>query len=148
MVIQRLQNLYLFLSAVLMTVFAYINVFFVESADLSLSVGCMGTYDVNGLSLSPISIVLAVLAVVLPLLTLSKFKLLKLQKSLCAVCLVAKLGLIAYLAITIFGQYSASSVAVNYVAVALIAAAAVLDLLARRGIAHDIKLLRDSDRIR
>ena len=75
MVIQRLQNLYLFLSAVLMTVFAYVNVFFVESADLSLSVGCMGTYDVNGLSLSPISIVLAVLAVVLPLLTLSKFAL-------------------------------------------------------------------------
>ena len=73
MVIQRLQNLYLFLSAVLMTVFAYVNVFFVESADLSLSVGCMGTYHVNGLSLSPISIVLAVLTVVLPLLTLSKF---------------------------------------------------------------------------
>ena len=34
MVIQRLQNLYLFLSAVLMTVFAYVNVFFVDVANI------------------------------------------------------------------------------------------------------------------
>ena len=148
MVIQRLQNLYLFLSAVMMAILASVNVFFVETADTTLSVSCLGTYDVNGIALSPVSIVLTVLAVILPLLTLSKFKLLKLQKSLCAVCIVAELGLIAFLAITVYSQYETSSVSVNYIAVALFAIAVVLDLLARRGIAHDIKLLRDSDRIR
>lgn len=148
MVIQRLQNLYLFLSAVLMAVFAYINVFYVNAPESSLSVSCLGIYDLNGIDLSPVSIVLAILAVVFPLLTILKFKILKLQKSLCSVCVVINLGLMAYLAVTAYVNYSEMTVSLNYTAVVLLVLAIVLDILARRGVMHDIKLLRDSDRIR
>ncbi len=127
MVIQRLQNLYLLLSAIIVTV-------------------CVCSLS----SMSVVALILGILAAVLPLVTIAKFKNLKLQKSLTLVCLISKLGWVAYMLINAYVENASANIDSTrcYVVMAAILVSMILDFLAHRGIKHDIKLLNDSYRLR
>lgn len=127
MVIQRLQNLYLLLSAIIVTV-------------------CVCSLS----SMSVVALILGILAAVLPLVTIAKFKNLKLQKSLTVVCLISKLGWVAYMLINAYVKNAIANFAgIEYYLIGVaILVSMILDVLAHRGIKHDMKLLNDSYRLR
>ncbi len=127
MVIQRLQNLYLLLSAIIVSVCAY-----------ALS------------SVSTVALILGILAAILPLATIAQFKNLKLQKALTLVCLFAKVGWVAYMIINAYVENTTACACGFgvYALAASILVAMILDVMAHKGIKHDMKLLNDSYRLR
>lgn len=92
-------------------------------------------------------LVLGLLATILPLLGIFMYKNLRRQKQVCALsALMAVLCLGFVVAWSFMGPDPESSVAL--LAPCLMAVSAIFDILARRGIIHDEKLLRAADRIR
>lgn len=151
MVIQRLQNLYMLLSAIIAGMFAFITLFEITlPSGVSAEISCLGiaANAESGLTLWPISITLAVLAIAFPVITIAKFKSLKSQKSLCAMTIVIHLGLAAYMAIATYQGFAEAAISPVYSNLALIVIVLILDFMALKGIKHDIKLLSDSNRIR
>ena len=144
MVIQRLQNLYLFLSAVLLLIFAFTTSVIVEVGTKIVTFSCIKMCGIpdGGETYVPISIVLVALSVILSVLAIAKFKDLKVQKSVTLrtmFCVVA-LSVIA-------DTHSVLSIKPTFV-MCLPLLALILQFMALNGIKSDIKLLRDSDHIR
>ena len=152
MVIQRLQNLYLFVSAVLLLFFAFINSVIVEIGAKTVSFSCikMSVMPDGGETFIPISIVLVALSVILSVLAIAKYKDLKVQKSVTLRSMLCVVALVVYIFINVSVVAEAHSVTAfkPTVAICMPLLAFVLQIMAVRGIKSDIKLLRDSDHIR
>ena len=152
MVIQRLQNLYLFLSAVLLLIFAFTTSVIVEVGTKIVTFSCikMSCSPEGGETYLPISIVLVALSVILSVLAIAKFKDLKVQKSVTLRTMFCVVALVAYIFINvsvIADTHGVLSIKPTFV-MCLPLLALILQFMALNGIKSDIKLLRDSDHIR
>lgn len=152
MVIQRLQNLYLFLSAVLLLIFAFTTSVIVEVGTKIVTFNCIKMCGIpdRGETYVPISIVLVALSVILSVLAIAKFKDLKVQKSVTLRTMFCVVALVAYIFINvsvIADTHSVLSIKPTFV-MCLPLLALILQFMALNGIKNDIKLLRDSDHIR
>ncbi|MGM9803366.1 MAG: DUF4293 family protein [Muribaculaceae bacterium] len=151
MVIQRLQNLYLLVSVILMVIFSLATYAVVETADAVYEMNCyqMTKFQSGESSLTLVSLVLALLAILLPIVSICKYKDLKAQKTAVGISSFISFVLMAYLCVnTYVFAGNVSGTVEPFFTVILPIAAFVLELMARRGIKHDIKLLSDSDRLR
>ena len=152
MVIQRLQNLYLFLSAVLLLIFAFTTSVIVEVGTKIVTFSCIKMCGIpdGGETYVPISIVLVALSVILSVLAIAKFKDLKVQKSVTLRTMFCVVALVAYIFINvsvIADTHSVLSIKPTFLR-CLPLLALILQFMALNGIKRDIKLLRDSDHIR
>ena len=152
MVIQRLQNLYLFLSAVLLLIFAFTTSVIVEVGTKIVTFSCIKMCGIpDGVATYvPISIVLVALSVILSVLAIAKFKDLKVQKSVTLrtmFCVVAPVAYIFTNVSVIADTHGVLSIKPTFV-MCLPLLALILQFMALNGIKRDIKLLRDSDHIR
>ncbi len=152
MVIQRLQNLYLFLSAVSLLIFAFMTSVIVEVGTKMVTFSCIKMSGIpdGGETYLPISIVLVALSVILSVLAIAKFKDLKVQKSVTLRTMFCVVALVAYIFINVSvvaDTQPVSSFKPTF-AMCLPLLALILQFMALNGIKSDIKLLRDSDHIR
>ena len=148
MVIQRLQNLYLLLAAIIMAVFVFVPVMNVTSEAGLFTLSALST-GISGNPMQPhwLLLCLDVLIVVMLVATLFKFKDLRLQMKLCKV----NLTLIVALILSIFVMWCLQrghGIAVMTLWMMLPFAAMVLTMMANGCIKNDQKLLSDSERLR
>lgn len=92
-------------------------------------------------------LVLALLAVMLPLVAIFLYRNLRRQKLVCSIAALMSLFSIGYVvALSYLGPNPESEVCI--VAPVAMALSGIFDILARRAIVHDEKLLRSADRLR
>lgn len=145
MQIQRIQSVYLFLTAVLMAVFTFLPVIGLINDNGLQSIGAVACGSVT--IASPVLLCLDVLIVALALITLFKYRNLSLQIKLCKISLLMIITLLVCVGVTAYVQ-KGTSIAVMQWSIALPFVAIVLTILALKGIKYDKKLLSDSERIR
>lgn len=134
MQLQRLQNLYLFLS------------FIAAVVSLNFNWLVIGDTAVTIRNNYPL-LILALIATILPLLALCRFKNLRAQKLISRLSALFALFSVGYVvALSFLGPNPEAEVCI--LAPCLMALSGVLDCLAIRGIIHDEKLLKSADRIR
>lgn len=135
MVIQRIQSVYLLLAGILMAVYSFLDVAFVNTVALTL----------NLYNASVISFILSLLVSCLSIITIFKFKNLKLQMALCSSCLIILFAQFTVLLIEVFANYDS----VNFFIANIIPFVVMfLLILSIKGIKKDKKLLSSYDRIR
>lgn len=157
MVIQRLQNLYLFLSAVCVAIFALTTPATVATADGIMLVSAKGLTmtlpDGPALQphLMPSLIAITIVCAAFILLTIAKYKTLKKQKFYAGICVALTAALAAALAAVVYtltnGFQDGHTVALRWSAM-LPLLAIVLQAMAIAGIKKDIKILSGYDRLR
>ena len=145
MQIQRIQSVYLLLSAILMAVFTFLPVMGIASDSEMLSIGAVNVCGIT--HAMPLLLCLNVLIFLMALITLFKFSDLKLQMKLCKFTILFIVTLLVCIAVMAFMRRANSAVSLNW-SVILPVAALVFAILAHKGIKHDKKLLSDSERIR
>lgn len=149
MVLQRLQSLYLLIAAILLGIFAFTTPVTVGTDNGVISIAAIGACSPNCASPNYVLLVLIALTAILAFITIFKYKNLKLQLQLCSVCMLLTLviamaiGILAYQAIP-EGNYSLN---VEWHSLLLVVAFLLL-WLARRGVAHDKKVIHDSESFR
>lgn len=149
MVIQRLQNLYLMIAAILIAVYAFISSLIVKAGEMVYAFDCIKVASQEGVKYLPVSMILAVLTFALIVISIAKFKDLKIQKSAVYRSTLICAALVAYMVVNAYLVADAMGASLSFTwAIALPVVAIVLQYLAVKGIKHDIKLLSDSDRIR
>lgn len=153
MVIQRLQNLSLFIALILMTIFAFVP--FIElSAPVILGETAVGNASDSLLALSPYSISWGMFAInivicILLLVTILKFKNLKQQKNLSFISLIIIICYLISVSIVSSLIINAHNMEWTIIWTAIIPIlAVVLIAVAIKGIKKDIKILSSYDRIR
>jgi len=137
MVIQRIQTLYLLLSAVFMTVFLFVPYGYIAGDE-----GVMTALD--GLS-GPATVIPAAVAILLSLLAIFLFKAPSSQKLF---VILSALVSLAVAALAVYVVVSGSDAASWGFGGAFPVLAIVCDVAALRGIRHDERLLRSYDRLR
>lgn len=151
MVIQRLQNLYLLVAALLVTMYAFMESVIIKVGASVYSIDClkMSIAPEGLMSCRPVSMVLTILSVLLIVLSIAKFKDLKAQKGSVRISVLINMALVAYVYLnaSVMAKELGGELACSWVAVLPIAAI-VLQFMAFRAVKRDIKLLSDSDRIR
>ena len=148
MVIQRLQNLYLLLAAIMMAIFVFVPVMNVTSDAGLFTLSALST-GIVGNPMQPHWLLhcLDVLIVVMLVATLFKFKDLRLQMKLCKVDITLLVALILSIFVMWFLQRG-HGIAVMSLWMLLPFAATVLTMMADGCIKKDRKLLSDSERLR
>lgn len=92
-------------------------------------------------------IVLGILALALPAIGIFLFRNLKRQKNVCKLAALFALSAISYtIVLSIWGPNTAAEVLI--LGPSLMVLSGIFDYMALKGICHDEKLLRDSDRLR
>ena len=148
MVIQRLQNLYLLLAAIMMAIFVFAPVMNVTSDAGLFTLSALSTGIVcNPMQPHWLLLCLDVLIVVMLVATLFKFKDLRLQMKLCKVDITLLVALILSIFVMWFLQRG-HGIAVMSLWMLLPFAATVLTMMADGCIKKDRKLLSDSERLR
>ena len=147
MVIQRLQNLYLLIAIVLLTVFAFTAVMTITTGTQVVHLGVF-RHDASGqchpdLLFMPIDAMLVILSVI----TIFSYKNLRGQMRLCGICIALTIAMLLSMAVLLFVMKSSSAVTLAWSA-SLPVFALIFYFLAYRGMAHDQKLLSSSDRLR
>ena len=148
--IQRIQTVYLLLSALLLGLMFFLPLAHAIGPENSVFRIMVWGYDdpiVNSLTLAATTLLGA--TIVLEIITVFRYKKRRLQKRLCTaqiVLLLLTAGVTA-LYLKSFGEEGFGPVALSVTA-AFPLVAAILTLLARRGIVKDDKLVRSLDRIR
>ena len=102
MVIQRIQTLFLLLSAILIAVFAFLPALTIQSLETTYQLGAV--YSGDGVSTKPDILLLSLsgLIFVLSVIAIFKFKNLKQQMQLCAINIVLTLALLLSVAALAF----------------------------------------------
>lgn len=145
--IQRLQSVYLFLSALLLVIFSFTSAVIVNIGSQSHEFGVLfggtdGHFDPNYLLLTPVCLI-----IILTLITIMRYKNLKNQLKLCAICLVLTIAFM--ISIAAFAYSLSSTGEITLTAYNLLPIGSfLLMIMAYKGIAHDKKLISDSERIR
>ena len=147
MVLQRLQTVYLLIAALLLAVFAFFPALTFAAPEGTFLYGALERGIAPDTRINGILLTLDALIVVLLLITIFKYRDLNQQLRLCAVAMGLIVGLAAVVAIVAYKMSGLYPVTVTFYNL-LPAAALVMTWLARRGVAHDKKLLSDSERIR
>lgn len=144
--IQRKQTIYLLLAAIAMAVYAFMPVMGIVSDAGNFTVGAIA--GINGITI-PNYLILTLEAVItlLALVTIFKYKNLKFQSSLCKVNALLTVALIATIG-TLLLMQRGKAIAALTLWYTLPFVTLIFLLLANGGIKHDIKLLRDSERLR
>lgn len=125
MVLQRIQSVYLLLAAICTAVFGYLTC-------------CPSGWGLTEI----IGIILSALLTVLALIAIFSYRNLSFQASQCSIGALLSFTLAACFCLGVYPQWEAMwKASLPFVAM-------LLWLMARKGIKHDAKLLRDSDRIR
>ena len=145
MQIQRIQSVYLFLTAVLMAVFTFLPVIGLINDNGQESIGAIAMNSITYGSW--LLLCLDVLIIVLAMITLFKYRNLKLQLKLCKILLLLIITLLVCVGIITYMQKGGAIAAVQW-GIALPIVSMVCVMLAHKGIKHDRKLLSDSERIR
>ncbi|MGM9869565.1 MAG: DUF4293 family protein [Sodaliphilus sp.] len=149
MVLQRLQSLYLLIAAILLGIFAFSTPVSVSTATAVTPITAIGACCCNCASANYVLLVLIALTAILAFITIFKYKNLKLQLQLCSVCMLLTLviglviGILAYQAIP-EGNWECS---VEWSSLLLVGSFVLL-WMARRGVAHDKKVIHDSESFR
>ncbi len=134
MQIQRLQTLWLIIAAL----FAMISLCFPW---LKIDSGYVTVQTDMPL------LVIGILAAALPLIGIFMFRNLRLQKRICSLSsLMALFSIVYIILLSYLGPYHESEICI-WAPVCMVVSA-IFDIAARRGIIHDEKLLRSTDRIR
>ena len=141
--LQRIQSVYLFLAAVAVAVFAFMPA--VVSAADGHAILTAVKPDAEGMYL--VLLCMCGLIALLALITIFKYKTLKAQKRLCKINILFVLAMLVSIGIITYAQPEALKAVPSWFNL-LPVAAIVLLALAHRGIAHDLKLLSDSSRLR
>ena len=149
MVIQRLQNLYLMIAAILIAVYAFTASVMAKVGETVYSFDCIRQISQEGVKYLPVSLVLAILAFALVIVSIVKYDDLKTQKSAVCRSLLICMALLVYVCVNAYFTADAIGASLSFTwAIAMPIVVIVLHLMAVKGIKHDIKLLSDSDRIR
>ena len=149
MVLQRLQSLYLLIAAILMSIFGFSTPATVTAGKNVVSITAIPECCAQSAMSNYVLIVLIALTAILALVAIFKYKNLKLQLQLCSVCMLITLvigvviGILTYLAIP-EGHWECS---VEWSSLLLVAAF-IFFFMARRGVAHDKKVIHDSESFR
>ncbi len=148
MVLQRWQTVYLFLAAVLMIVFAFMTSITIQFGPQQYMLGAIYSGIAGETHPDMLLSVMDALIVVITIITIFKYKNLKSQMNLCAICIALTIAMLLCIMVLAFTQKSNGTVSVMHLGNVLPIVAIVLYALAYRGIAHDKKLLSDSERLR
>lgn len=149
MVLQRLQSLYLLIAAILLGIFAFSTPVSLTAGKNVVSISAIPECCAQSAISNYVLIILIALTAILAFITIFKYKNLKLQLQLCSVCMLLTLvigvviGILAYQAIP-EGNWECS---VEWSSLLLVAAF-ILFFMARRGVAHDKKVIHDSESFR
>ena len=148
MVIQRIQTLFLLLSAILIAVFAFLPALTIQSLETTYQLGAI--YSGDGVSTKPDILLLSLsgLIFVLSVIAIFKFKNLKQQMQLCAINIVLTLALLLSVAALAFTLKTPPATVEIGLGNLLPLVSIISFAFAYRGIKHDKKLLSDSNRIR
>ncbi len=148
MVIQRIQTLFLLLSAILIGVFAFLPALTIQSLGTTYQLGAI--YSGDGVSTKPDLLLLSLsgLIFVLSVIAIFKYKNLKQQMQLCAINIVLSLALLLSVAALAFALKTPTAVVEIGIGNLLPLLSIISFAFAYRGIKHDKKLLSDSNRIR
>ncbi|MDO4511021.1 MAG: DUF4293 family protein [Bacteroidales bacterium] len=147
MVLQRLQSLYLLIAAILLGVFTFTTSTTITTGDTQYLIGAMATGTGAEAAPNYVLCILNALTAVLALVTIFKYKNLKLQLKLCSICITLTLAIAASIGILTYQAMNGGEVQVMLSNV-LLALAVVFFFLARRGVAHDKKVIHDSESFR
>lgn len=147
MVLQRLQSLYLLIAAILMVVFTFSTYATITNGQQEYIIGALATGNVGSTAPNYVLCILNALTAVLALITIFKFKNLKLQLKLCSICIM--LSVVIAIAIAILAYMALENGELQILLSNLMLAfALVFFILARRGVAHDKKVIHDSESFR
>lgn len=153
MVIQRLQNLYLFIAAILMAIFAFVPFIELTTPEILGEIPT-GKAEDSLLALSPYSISWGMFAInicvcVLLLLTVLNFKNLKLQKKMSFISLIITLCYIVSISIVSILIINTHNCEWSLLLSAAIPVVTIIFIvLAISGIMKDVRILSSYDRIR
>lgn len=147
MVLQRLQSLYLLIAAILMVVFTFTTSTTITTGQEEYVIGALATGHSGSTEPNYVLCILNALTAVLAIITIFKFKNLKLQLKLCSICIMLSLVIAIAIFILTYMQLNGGEIQVS-ANNALLALAVVFFWLARRGVAHDKKVIHDSESFR
>ena len=145
--IQRLQSIYLFISALLLIAFAFTKFLIIKTGSEVLQLGVIFAGVDNHIAPNYLLTVLVSLIVIMTLITIFKYRNLANQLKLCALSIVLTVALIVSIAALAYSQVSAGEVSLTAYNLLPVGAFIFL-IMAYKGIAHDKKLISDSERIR
>lgn len=148
MVLQRLQSLYLLIAAILLGIFNFTTSTTITTAANETIVGAMACGNVQHATPNYVLCVLNTLNVVLAIITIFKFKNLKLQLKLCSISILLCIVSAISIAILTFQEMSAGSQLHISPQNIYLVLSIVFFYMAHRGIAHDKKVLHDSESFR
>lgn len=156
MVIQRWQSVFLLIAAVMMGIFTFFSLGQVQLTDYTLNFTTLG-FQIEGIPAEGagtgymchtwLFFAVSLLSCILPFINIFLFKDLKLQSR---VCLIEILILLAVLACgCAYGYYQFDDAQVSWSSLIVAPLIAfVADIMAYNRISHDMRLLRDSSRLR
>ena len=150
MVIQRIQSLYLLIAVILMGVFAFFPALSFQIGDQEFAYGVLEAGKTGVLQINPLMLTLVALIALLALIDIFLYKNLQRQMTVCFVDIIITIAMLVAIGV------QAYMVTTKIEDVALVwqwwillpVAAIIFMMLAHRAMAHDKKLLRDSDRLR
>ncbi len=148
MVLQRLQSLYLLIAAILLGIFTFTTSTTISTPENEIIVGAFASGDTQSTAPNFVLCLLNALTVILAIITIFKYKNLKLQLKLCSICILLTIVTAISIAILSFQAMTDGSqihVTLNNIYPAL---AIVFFYMARRGVAHDKKVIHDSESFR
>ncbi len=136
MVINRIQSVYLLLSAIVMGLYCTV-----------VPLGRVGGVSVYGFDLIPV-LVMALLTIVVTLVDIFLFKNLKLQMTVCRVCMWLIVGTLGTFSVIYYRGLDAFALSDMTLSVAAPVVAYILLMLAAKGMRRDHKTLTDYDHFR
>lgn len=148
MVIQRLQTLYLLLSAIFMAVFAFCPSVLISHDGQQYVLGALASGTADNTHPDMLLSAILALSIILTIVTIFKFKDLKLQLRFCSIVAALSITLLLVVAIIAMTQHHMGyQIEPTYFNI-LPVLAFVCYVLAYRGVLHDKKLLSSSERLR
>lgn len=144
MQIQRIQSLYLFIAAILMTIFIFVP--FGHFELVSADEGATAIESIKPVQEYGVLIPIALTAILL-LIDIFLYNNLTLQKRVLSFCILFTLVTVAVVCFTVFRGLEGFDGSLSWWCV-MVPVALILEILASRAITHDYKLLRSADRLR
>lgn len=150
MVLQRLQSLYLFLASILMVVFAFTTPVVLTTGDEVFNLSVLNEGYAGQLKPDFLLLIINALIVVLGIIAIFKYRNLSLQLRLCSLCSAFTVTLLLAIGVLVYAstaKVAGVETSLSWV-IALPVVALFLFMMAYRGVAHDKKVIHDSESLR